>query len=286
MVIKTLKPGERNLQILEIALAHTKSVPYRVSLRWLFYRLLQEGYYQKNEYKDKFSPLIAKHRKNFSLGWTPTTLADDTTRIIERVGFFKDSKHLKKSPDVVADMVEITFDPFYEADRYTVIAFEARAMVEQFMYYTEGINLFPFGGDAHIEPKWNMAKHFEEAHKWYGGIPMQMLYFGDLDNKGNKIFEAARKDIQEWCIYPIEFVWCGLTREYVERFNLPENPDADKPGQYQWESLTDPQAKEVIVSALALANASVDTELIKRKIKQGENVTKQYRAKIKKALSR
>ena len=168
--------------------------------------------------------------------------------MIERVGFFKDRKHLKEKPDAVTNMIEITFDPFYEMDRYVVIGFEARAMVEQFTHYTEGINLFPFGGDAHIEPKWKIAKHFEAAFGWYGK-PMQFLYFGDRDDKGEEIFDAAIKDIQEWCEHPIDFQWCGLTKEHVKEFDLPENPEAKKPGQYQWEALTDPQAKQIISSA-------------------------------------
>jgi hypothetical protein len=270
-------PRGKNIEIVEQAMEHIKSVPYRVSLRWLFYRLLQDGLYStKDDYKLEWVGLASRLRKNFYGEWKPTTLRDDTSGMIERVGFFADQGHLKENPDMVADMINITFDPFYEMDRYTIIGFEARAMVEQFEYYTEGINLLPFGGDAHIEPKWNIAKHLEDAHRWYGK-PLQFLYFGDYDNKGEKILAAAMKDIQAWCKYPIDFEWCGLSKEQAEKFNLPPNPD--KAGQFQWEALTDPQAKEIISSAMA--HNGVDTEFIKAKIQEGETITKEWQEKVK-----
>jgi hypothetical protein len=167
-------------------------------------------------------------------------------------------------------------------EKYTVIGFEARAMVKQFLYYTKGINLFPFCGDAHIEPKWKLAKHLEDAHRWYGGKPMQFLYFGDCDEKGEMILKAAMKDVRRWCDQEIEIEakWCGLTREQAKRFHVPKNPD--KPGQYQWEALTDPQAKEII--ELALAKFGVDVDLIKKKAREGERLTKEWRKKIERSL--
>lgn len=279
--MKDFNPQGRNREILDRAMEHIKSVPYRVSLRWLFYRLLQDALYKtKDDYKGKWVGVASLARKRSYGEWRPDTLRDDTSGMIERVGFFQDRDHVKGSPDAIANMITVTLDPFYELDRYTIIGFEARAMVEQFMYYTEGMNLLPFGGDAHIEPKWDIAKHIEQAHKWYGGIPTQFLYFGDSDDKGRKIPVAAMKDIQKWCKHPIEFVWCGLTEEQAEKFNLPENPE--EPGHYQWEALTDPQAREII--SQAMAHNGVDTELIKAKIEEGERITKEWQEKIKRLM--
>ena len=276
--MKDFNPQDRNKEILDRAMEHIKSVPYRVSLRWLFYRLLQDALYKtKDDYKGKWVGVASLARKRSYGEWRPDTLRDDTSGMIERVGFFQDRNHVENNPDAVANMIKITFDPFYELDRYTIIGFEARAMVEQFMYYTEGINLLPFGGDAHIEPKWDLAKHIEEAHEWYDGSPTQFLYFGDYDDKGHKILTAAMKDIRKWCKHPIDFVWCGLNKEQAEEFSLPENPE--KPGQYQWEALTDPQARGII--SQALVRNEVDTKLIKAKIEEGERITKEWREKIK-----
>jgi hypothetical protein len=41
---------------------------------------------------------------------------------------------------------------------------------------------------------------------------------------------------------------CRLTLEQAKTFNLPENPE--RPGQFQWESLSDEQAASLIVPAL------------------------------------
>jgi len=280
----TYKPHGKGKEILDRGMEHIKSVPYKVSLRWLFYRLLQDGYFHDKgkDYKGIFTPLCSKARKGFYGEWRPDILADDTRDRIERTGFFQDDDDIKsRLADYVTDSLEITFDHFYEMDEFIIIAFEARAMVNQFMYYTSGIDLLPFGGDASIPFKWEIAKHLEDCNKWYGGIPLRILYFGDCDNKGGKIFEAAQKDISRWCKHTVQFDWCGLTKEQVDRFNIPENPE--KPGEYQWEALTDSQAEKIILEAMA--NFDVDLDLITAKVEQGKMATKEWREKIRKVIT-
>jgi hypothetical protein len=154
-------------------------------------------------------------------------------------------------------------------------------MAEQFSHHTSGINLYPFGGDASIPYKWDIAKHLEECAALYGK-PLHMLYFGDLDEKGQQIFFAAFEDIQEWCEYPIEASWCGLTEEHAERYKLPENPE--KPGQYQWEALTDDAASEII--GTALDEYGIDKRLITKAAKQGKDATAHWTDKMQRALRR
>jgi hypothetical protein len=257
---------------------HIKSVPYKVSSRWLFYRLLQDGYFcDKTDYKTIWTPICSKARKGFYGEWRPDTLADDTRDRIQRIGFFENEENIKSH---LADYdLEITFDHFYEQNEFIIIAFEARAMADQFRYYTQAIDLLPFGGDASIPFKWGIAKHLEACSKWYGGIPLKILYFGDYDNKGRKIFEAAIKDITQWCDQEVLSEWCGLTREQVDKSHLPENPE--KPGEYQWEALTDPQAEKIISGAMA---NFLDLDLIAAKIEQGERATKEWKEKIRKAI--
>ncbi len=43
------EPQKQCAPILNAAMAHIQSVPYKVTLRWLFYRLLQEGVYKKKQ---------------------------------------------------------------------------------------------------------------------------------------------------------------------------------------------------------------------------------------------
>jgi hypothetical protein len=277
------KPGRRNRYVLDRAMDHLKSVPYKPTSRWLFYRLLQDGYYHdKDDYKVRWSPLCSRARKNFYGEWTPDTLADETRDRIPRVGDFRDRAHIKAElAEYVVENVTLSYDHFYQQEEFVIIGFEARAMVEQFLYYTEGIDLLPFGGDASIPLKWQIAKHLENCHRWYGGIPLRLLYFGDYDKKGGKIFRAAMKDIEKWCDCEIQYAWCGLTEDQAESFALPENPE--KPGQYQWEALTDEQAREIILSAMAAFH--VDMDLISAKRAEGEKVTEEWRRKIQKALT-
>ena len=279
-VEKRYKAGRRGGYILDRAMEHLNSVPYKPSSRWVFYRLLQDGYYHTKDDYARWTQLCSRARKGFYAGWNPDTLADDTRDRIARVGFYKDRAQVKHTiVDQVVQDLEITFDHFYDQSQYVIIAFEARAMVEQFIYHTRGIDLLPFGGDASIPFKWHIAKHLENCHEWYG-IPITILYFGDYDEKGNKIFEGAMKDVEAWCGFDFEYFWCGLTEGQAERYRLPENPE--KPGQYQWEALTDEQAKEIIHVAM---DAFVDQKLIETKREESERVTKEWRKKIRVAIT-
>ena len=98
-------------------------------------------------------------------------------------------------------------------------------------------------------------------------IPI-ILYFGDLDPKGVQIPLSAKNDITEWVKLSVErtdgsapFKWirCGLNQEHIEQFDLPI--DYEKP-RYQWEALSDEQAREIIVGAL---DKYVDPDAIKEK---------------------
>lgn len=58
--IRGWKPQGKTAPILDRAMEHIKSVEYKVSARWVFYRLLQEGHYSdKNDYKNKFIPMTS-----------------------------------------------------------------------------------------------------------------------------------------------------------------------------------------------------------------------------------
>ena len=70
-------PRREQITILDSAMEHINSVPYVVSARWLFYRLLQDSFYhEKGDYHSRFLPLTSKVRKNFYGLWRPDTLAD------------------------------------------------------------------------------------------------------------------------------------------------------------------------------------------------------------------
>ena len=51
-------------------------------------------------------------------------------------------------------------------------------------------------------------------------------------------------DIRLWASVDFEFQRVGLTAEQASAFGLPENPE--RPGTWQWESLTDVQAASLI----------------------------------------
>jgi hypothetical protein len=85
--MSTYKPQAEQAIILDRAYELVESVPYKVTARWLFYRLLQESFFKdKDAYKEKFLPLLSKARKTFYKQGTPDTLADDTRVAVIRGG--------------------------------------------------------------------------------------------------------------------------------------------------------------------------------------------------------
>jgi hypothetical protein len=231
---------------------HINSVNYKVGLRWLFYRLAQEGIYRKDfidkngklvsDYKNKFTGLFSRVRKNFKYGFHPDIIADET-RTIKWRGLGR-----KNERDGI-DNLGFKLDKFTNQDYFVLICFEALAMASQFEYYTKHIPLIPFKGDASIPFKWEIAKTIEYGVNTYKK-PAIVIYFGDRDDKGEKIFNSAFNDITEWANVDFEVIHGGLTLEDAIRFKLP-NKMFDKPNNYQWEALSDEQAREIILNTIS-----------------------------------
>ena len=73
------KPRKKTAAILDRAWDLVEVTPYQVTARWLFYALLQEGWYsKKGDYNDSFLKVLSKARHSFYKKWQPDTLEDDT----------------------------------------------------------------------------------------------------------------------------------------------------------------------------------------------------------------
>jgi len=240
------------------ALHIVEELPYRVSARYLFYDLLQNGFYSGKGDYDKWIEICRVARKQFYKGWTPDTLIDGT-RPIYYHGWHN---------------VAINISHFIEQDYYVEMWFEAEAMSRQFEYYNHGCTLRPFKGDYSIPKKWDCSKDLEEANDLFG-LPIVILYFGDCDKKGKQIPESAVKDIRKWSEVDFDFIKCGLTIEQAKRYELPVNPD--KPNEYQWEALRDEQAGEIITTHLL---KYINPEVVEKKEKESkkarEEIIKKY----------
>jgi len=237
------KPTPEIAEILNRCLERVKALPYQVTLRWLFYRIMGEKAFGKKKYKD-FKGWTSKARKKFWNGWRPDTLPDDTREIHYRGGGHANPEDWVKS---FLDK-ECRMEKFSTQQRITLVCFEAEAMYRQFEYYARPyyVSLIPFRGDTGIEHKWRIAKLIESLGSY--GKPITVLYFGDLDTKGRKIPGSAFKDIRAWCSASFEYHWVGLTASQVRKYHLPDNPE--RPGQYQWEALEDKDAGDLITSVL------------------------------------
>lgn len=262
-------PTGKSQAILDRAWEHVAGVPYQVTARWLFYRLLQEGYYQaKGDYKNKFLKLLATARKSFYGPWRPDTLADDTRSSIVRGDGFHTREDWKAA--AVAGM-SCSLHRWEGQAQYVELWFEAAAMISQFQHYTHDIVLRPFHGDPSLDYKWRMAKGLERASDRYD-LPIVVFYFGDLDPKGEMIPESALVDIRAWCDVSFEFVRAALNPGDEIRYKIPEN--FDKPGTYQWEALDDQAAGELITGVI---DASIDHEKMQERADLEADTSRQVR---------
>lgn len=240
-------PDPKTQEILNAALEHVQSVPYDVSLRWVFYRLYQDGYYSTKKGYNAFEYLCSRARHTGWGGWQPDTLADETREIIKRTyGYPNMEEALESLPTLLGRSVNLELNHFYQQNHYIELWYEARAMTGQFKHYTTAIDLVPLGGMSSIPYKWNMAKRLEDIKERYG-IPIIILYFGDEDLAGHAIKADVEEDVFNWSDSEFEIKWCGLTEKQAEKYGVPHS--VEKEG-YQWEALADEAAKEIIEASV------------------------------------
>lgn len=263
----THKPNEKSRAILDRAWAHIEHVPYRVSTRWLFYRLLQDGLYRDKQDYSSFIQLLSRVRHSFYGPWRPDTLVDEGRGAsIRGEGFETPEDWL----DAVQEGIDCNLSHWYRQPYYVECWFEAAAMHSQFNYYTDGVTLVPFGGAPSLDHKWEIAKRLERAYEKYH-LDTKILYFGDADDKGFEIPEVAEADIRTWCSVDFDFERVGLNAGDEIKYSIPEN--WEKPG-YQWEALDDTTAGELITSAVS---RYVDDDMIAEVDEESEAFAVRFR---------
>lgn len=247
--------------ILDIVIGFVRSVPYRVSARWAFYRLLQDGHVTGKEAYGWFLWLTGQARKEFRRRWRPDTLEDDTWAVIERGWGYLDHRTWLRALPL---NVHGCSDRWKYQPNYVLVLYEAAAMSGQFDHYLPPfVSRCAFKGDVSIPTNWDIAQHIAAMRERYGK-PVKVVYFGDLDPKGMQIPLSALADVRAWASPEFEWVRAGLNEGDDDVYDIPENPE--KPGTYQWEALDDEQAGTLITESLeqfldvAGASAAEDEE--------------------------
>ncbi len=273
--VASYRPRGRSKEILDRAMWHIQSVPYQVTLRWLFYRLLQEGVFQSKDDYHQLKSLTARARKMFYDGWAPNTLADDSrTAYLRGFGYDNAGQWLRAVSEDGC-----TLDKWSAQPHYVELWFEAAAMRAQFEHYTDYITLRPFKGDPSLDFKWKIAEHLSRIPAWFPDKPVVVLYFGDYDPKGLQIPLSAVDDIRQWSSVGFRFLRCGLNEGDAVRYSLPENPE--KPGTYQWEALDDAQAGALIQHNVA---QWIDFEALEHVEEQEEVISQRFAGEISKLV--
>ena len=278
---KTYNPTLETKLLLAQALAAIKSVDYPVSLRWVYYRMVQDyGYPKTSKFYESLRGHITNARKDMYEGWMPYTLADESRDIYYPEAYGVTEQSWINSISEKQCLLDKGNSP------RVIVMFEARAMYRQFSKYTSQyyVTLIPFAGDPSLDLKWDIAKLLSNCVKEAAKngkvneehLPV-VLYFGDYDKKGFQIPNSAKEDIEAWVNYmikledgsvPFQWIRCGLNTEQIEEFNLPTDPE--KENRYQWEALTDNQAQIIIEGAL---NTYIDLDRIQEVEQREQELT-------------
>lgn len=300
------RPSPRIGALLARAMDYVREVPYQVTVRWVFYRLLQDGWlFEKSDYK-RLLGYLSKARKAMWGQWRPDTLADESRAplLMERTGMY--TFHVRGpsflDPDEWLDRVRTELncplDRWITQGTYVEVWFEAAAMEQQFRHYVnENVPLLAFHGDISIPEKWKSAERLYRRWKQLQ-VPIRICYFGDLDDKGIQIPQSAERDVRRFMNHVMvmdhplgtpdgelnetsrrmqegfTFVRMGLNDEHVAQYGIPENPE--RPGTYQWEGLNDEAARELI----GQVNALLDLDAFAGIGEREDNATDQFRSHV------
>jgi hypothetical protein len=259
------------------ALVHVRSVDYKVGLRWVFYRLLQDGLLKSKADYARLKDILSDARKNFRDGWAPDTLVDAGRTISE-------SENPAGAADALAILpyyVDIRSDLFSGQPAVPFIVYEAATSDAQFENFAPWCDRAAFRGDASIPHKWAIAKRCDSLAARYE-LPVHVLYFGDLDKKGLSIPASAMSDVFAWVNAgtSVLFTRVGLNAGDNIRFNLPDKPE--KPGTYEWEALASVDAERLVLDGLG---SVLDLAEVGRRMEAAKVATGALRGRVAQTLS-
>lgn len=279
-------PLKRQAEILDQALNLINSVPYKVTLRWLFYGLWQEGWFghakptsrasAKRRAYEEFASLMSRLRHSASEFYDrwPIELSDDRRDPIHHSNWYSSTSEWL---DAYIKGLTCTTEKMIGQENYVMLAFEAEAMQSQFKYFSKpyGVSLWPFSGAASIPYKKALAKHIEFVSDLFN-LPVIILYFGDYDQAGLSIPESAFRHIRKWCRVEFTAYRAGLNLEQINKYNIQEDPE--KPGKFQWEAVGDTPAREIVIGSL-------DALLLHDTISEIEKAEQEMTTKARQALA-
>jgi len=267
---KYKRPTDETLAILNRALHHIRSVPYKVDARFVFYRmkdesekLLQNQWPQKpgedhSDHKDRmrsnFSGILSRARHT-PMGvhpdldpWTPELLEDESRPHLDgRLGGHSDMADWLDGLGVHVScwIDKPDLDPWAEQPNYVFVTVEAIGMMGQFRHHASGygVPVWPFKGDCSIPVKGALANEMNWVADTYPDADLVVIHFGDEDGKGNEIPLDNLAHVQTWTEAKFTAYRGGLLPRHLEELDWDGST-------MEWQSLPDAQAGMVIRDAL------------------------------------
>lgn len=229
-----------------------------LTLRQIYYRLVAAGYIKnsQNAYK-ALSRLITNMRKEGLLSWS--CMEDRTRRVSAKRGFHDMSEYIRFQLDTF--MKGYSRCLVQQQENYVELWVEKDALSRIFedVAWPYCVRVVTCKGQISTT---FLKKYFDrslaEAKK--GKKPV-VIYGGDLDPSGVQIPASAERVLREDFGLKVTFDRFALTREQVDQYTLPHNPDALK-----W---TDPNAKRYakIYGELAVELDALDPAVLQDEIR-------------------
>lgn len=246
-------PSDQIMERCEALAQVAKSVPYKVSMRFAFYRLWEKRsqYFPKLASRTDLKPGKAKELayerccKSFSKavhgGYFDADTFEDQKASFEIATGGSDSNKVEWLQSVLDWRIGsihqyCDLDNRQDQDRQVIFVFEAAAMWAQFQYYSKDypIDLWSLGGQASNPHKYGLASRINSLGREYPDSKITICYFGDLDDHGIQIPQTALGDVEQWA------------RSRFESYRIGVN--TSPPGQ--WEAYSDHEAGEIIAGAI------------------------------------
>ena len=203
-----------------------------LTLRQVYYQLVAAGHIEnRSTTYNKLSRILSQAR---ILGEVPWGALEDRSRSILRYAKWTNADSFKVSEtgryllgyqrDVLQSQ-EVALEVWVEKDALSQICFSVASDYCVPVVVARGFSSVSFGYEAA-----RRIRASDDCEEWGRHRQTRILYFGDLDPSGWEMLPAMMRTLEDdmGLRGMVSGIRCALTKEQVDEYNLPENPNALK----------------------------------------------------------